>query len=317
VQDEYKYDTKFTTLFGLRYDYNNLHGSIFTPRLSFKYSPNNKNIIRLSGGNGYRVVNLFTEDHAALTGARDVVIAEELKPEQSWNVNLNYTKQVSLTNGFIALDGSAFYTYFTNKIIGDFITDPNKIIYDNLRGYAISKGLTLNTEFSFAHRLKINAGVTFMDVYEKDKDSVGKNIKIPQLFAPRFSGTYAVSYSFPSIGLAIDWTGKLNGKMHLPVLPNDFRPSQSPLFCIMNLQLTKSFKDWEIYGGAKNLLNFVPSNPLLHPDDPFNKAGGKYFDNNGVARFDTNPHGYVFDPSYNYAPIQGLKGFLGVRLTVK
>jgi outer membrane receptor for ferrienterochelin and colicins len=56
---------------------------------------------------------------------------------------------------------------------------------------------------------------------------------------------------------------------------------------------------------------------LLHPDDPFNKPGGKYFNTDGTARSDTNPNGYVFDPSYNYAPIQGLKGFLGVRLTVK
>jgi outer membrane receptor for ferrienterochelin and colicins len=104
---------------------------------------------------------------------------------------------VDLQNGFIYLDGSAFYTYFTNKIVGDFITDPQKIIYDNLTGFAVSKGLTLNTEFSFAHVFKINAGVTYMDVFQMDKDSIGLQTKIPQLFAPRFSGTYAVSYTIP------------------------------------------------------------------------------------------------------------------------
>ena len=136
---------KVTALIGLRYDYNNHHGSILTPRLSFKFSPNKNNTLRLSGGNGYRVVNLFTEDHAALTGARKVVIAEALKPEQSWNVNLNYTKQVNLKRARLMLMEVHFYTYFTNKIVGDFITDPTKIIYDNLRGYAISKGFTYNT----------------------------------------------------------------------------------------------------------------------------------------------------------------------------
>jgi outer membrane receptor for ferrienterochelin and colicins len=30
-------------------------------------------------------VNLFTEDHAALTGAREIIIANNLKPEQSIN----------------------------------------------------------------------------------------------------------------------------------------------------------------------------------------------------------------------------------------
>jgi outer membrane receptor for ferrienterochelin and colicins len=86
----------------------------------------------------------------------------------------------------------------------------------------------------------------------------------------------------------------------------------------MNLQVTKTFKKtWEIYGGVKNLLNFVPVNVYLHADDPFNKPGGKYFDAGGNARQDTNPNGYTFDPSYNYSSIQGAKGFVGVRWTIK
>ncbi len=318
VQDEFKASDQFTTLFGLRYDHNNEHGSIFTPRLSFKYAPNKQNTIRLSGGNGYRVVNLFTEDHAALTGARDVVIAEKLRPEQSWNTNLNYTRQINFSTGYLNLDGSAFYTYFTNKIVGDFITDPLKIIYDNLRGHAISKGLTLNTELTLAHVFKVNAGITYMDVYEMDKDADGNQTKIPQLFAPKFSGTYAISYTFPAQAISIDWTGKVNGSMFLPIVPNDFRPEKSPLYTIMNLQVTKTFVNGlEIYGGAKNLLNFKPQNPLLHPDDPFNKPGGKYYDTNGNPNPATNPNGYVFDPSYNYAQVQGVKGFIGLRWTVR
>ena len=317
VQDEFKSSQKLTTLLGLRYDYNNLHGSILTPRLSFKFSPDANNTIRLSGGNGYRVVNLFTEDHAALTGARQVVIASALKPEQSWNINLNYTRQAKWTEGFVNLDASLFYTYFTNKIVGDFITDPTKIIYDNLKGHAISKGFTLNTDIAVSHRFKINAGITLMDVYQTEKDTLGRALKIPQLFAPSFSGTYAVSYSIPRYAIAIDWTGKVNGSMYLPVVPNDFRPEKSPLYCIMNLQVTKTFlKGWEVYGGVKNLLGFLPKNPLLHPDDPFNKPGGKYFDSNGKANPLTNPYGYVFDPSYNFAPVQGAKGFLGLRYTL-
>ncbi|MCW3110522.1 MAG: outer rane receptor for ferrienterochelin and colicin [Segetibacter sp.] len=318
VQDEWKMNEKLTTLMGLRYDYNNNHGSILTPRLSFKYSPNRLNTIRLSAGNGYRVVNLFTEDHAALTGAREVVINETLKPEQSWNVNLNYSSQVNLNNGSGSFDVSGFYTYFTNKIVGDFLTDPSKIIYENLKGYAISKGITINTDLALTNGIKANAGITLMDVYEMDKNATGIKTKIPQLFAPKFSGTYAISYAFPKKGLSVDWTGRVNGPMYLPVVPNDVRPERSPLYCIMNLQVTKTFNhSFEIYAGVKNLLNFVPSEVYLHSDDPFNKTGGKYFDNNGNPRTDTNPNGYTFDPSYNYASIQGAKGFLGVRWTVK
>lgn len=314
VQDQYTWNSKLTILAGLRYDHNEEHGSIFTPRLSFKFSPDKSNTFRLSGGNGFRVVNLFTEDHAALTGAREVVIASALKPEKSWNANLNYTGFISHSQGYIGIDASAFYTRFTNKIVGDFITDPGKIIYDNLRGYAVSKGLTLNADVGFVNGVKFIIGATYMDVYQVDKDKNAVETKVPQLFAPKISGNFAVSYTLAKHALAFDLTGKINGPMYLPVVPNDFRPEKSPLYTIINLQLTKTFSGgFEVYGGVKNMLDFIPKDPLLHPDDPFNRPGGKYFDQNGNARPDTNPSGYTFDPSYNYAPVQGAKAFLGIR----
>ncbi|WP_379090473.1 TonB-dependent receptor domain-containing protein [Pedobacter sp. UC225_65] len=73
IQDEIKVAKSHSVLAGLRYDYNSVHGNIFTPRLAYKWSINEKNIIRLNAGTGFRVVNIFTEDHAALTGAREVV----------------------------------------------------------------------------------------------------------------------------------------------------------------------------------------------------------------------------------------------------
>lgn len=314
LQDEYKASRQLTVLAGIRYDHHNEHGSIITPRLSFKYAPDANTTFRLSGGNGYRVVNLFTEDHAALTGARDVVITSALKPERSWNGNFNCTRIIRHKNGHINLDGSVFYTYFSNKIMGDFMTDPQKIIYTNLDGYAISKGITFNTDFNFSAGLKINAGATLMDVYTVNKNAAGKKMVNPQLFAPALSGTYAVSYTFYGPRITADLTGKWNGAMHLPVVPGDYRPGKSPFYNIINLQFTKTFTGGiELYGGIKNLLNFLPKDPVLHADDPFDRPGGKYFDANGMARSDTNPHGYTFDPSYNYAAMQGLKVYAGIR----
>jgi hypothetical protein len=43
---------------------------------------NDNNIIRLNAGTGFRVVN-YLPNHAALTGAREIIIANNLKPEQS------------------------------------------------------------------------------------------------------------------------------------------------------------------------------------------------------------------------------------------
>src|SRR5690606_6588562 len=140
-------------LLGARYDYNSIHGSIITPRVNYKWSsPAKTDIIRLSVGNGYRVANVFTEDHAALTGARKVEFTENLKPEKSWNSNLNYVRKMMAGNrSYINLDATAFYTHFSNKIIPDYDTDPNKIIYSNLNGYAVSRGISLNADITFGN----------------------------------------------------------------------------------------------------------------------------------------------------------------------
>ena len=94
LQDEIALNTQNKLLLGARWDKNSLHGTIFSPRLNYKWnSKDNAHIIRLSIGNGFRVSNIFTEDHAALTGAREVEFNGELDPETSWNGNINYVKK--------------------------------------------------------------------------------------------------------------------------------------------------------------------------------------------------------------------------------
>jgi outer membrane receptor for ferrienterochelin and colicins len=262
--------------------------------------------LRLSAGNGFRAVNIFTEDHAALTGAREVVVEDNLKPERSWNVNFNYTNQINFKSGFFSIDFSVFYNYFTNKIIGDFLSDPNKIIYENLDGYATSRGLSLSLDVKLIKNLRINVGTTVMDVFSKEKDSNGDFVKLPQLFAPVFSGVYSVGYNFDRVGLSIDLTGNVKSPMHLPVLVNDFRPEKSPWFTIVNLQLSKKIGRFvDVYAGVKNLFDFVPRDPIIRPFDPFDK---------NVDDPILNPNGYTFDPTYNYSSLQGARGYVGVRV---
>ncbi len=317
AQDEISLTANHKLLLGLRYDYNSIHGNILTPRLNYKWtSTDKKNVLRASVGNGYRVANVFTEDHAALTGARKVEFTEELKPERSWNGNLNYVRKFFLSNGgFVGLDATAFYTFFNNRIIPDYLTDPNKIIYSNLAGNAVSKGISLNIDFSLANGLKVMTGATAMDVFQRQDDGSGNLVKMTQLLTEKFTGVWSVSYSFQQIGLSVDYTGNLYGPMKLPVLgPLDPRPEYSPWWSIQNIQLTKKFNNGlEIYGGVKNLLNFTPTkDAIARAFDPFDK--GVTFDNTGqVVPTPNNPYALTFDPSYVYAPNQGIRAFAGVR----
>jgi outer membrane receptor for ferrienterochelin and colicins len=300
-------------LLGARYDYNSRHGNIFTPRFAYKLSLNQTDALRFNVGRGYRVVNLFTEDHAALTGARDVIIKNALKPEQSWNANLNFVKKIVTGNSFVGLDASLFYTRFSNRILPDYDTNPNQIIYDNLNGYAESKGISLNIDVNLYAPLKIVAGGTLMDNVQVDE-----GVRTRPILTERFMGTWAVTYDFLRAGLTLDYTGNVYGPMRLPLLSEeDPRAEYSPVWSLQNIQLTKKLGERiELYGGVKNLLNFrPPANSIARSDDPFDK--NVQFGSDGqVVATPNNPYRLTFDPSYVYAPNQGIRGFLGFRYRI-
>lgn len=306
VQDEITLHAQHKLLLGARLDYNSLHGTILSPRINYKWnSRDNTQVLRLGVGNGYRVANIFTEDHAALTGARDVIFVGDLKPETSWNGNLNYIKKFYMDGGSVfALDASAFYTYFDNKIIPDYETNVNQIIYANLDGHAVSKGLSLNLDWAHTSGLKAMIGATVMDVY-----SVENNIKEWQMLTEKVMGTWTIGYKLKRANLSIDYTGNIIGAMRLPTLSveggiQDPRPDKSKAWSIQNIQLTKHFNNGlEIFGGVKNLLNWTPTKGgieiISRAHDPFERID--------------DPNLLPFDPSYVYGPNQGIRGFLGVR----
>ena len=317
LQDEIAIQDQHTLLLGTRYDHHSVHGGILTPRIAYKWNPNPTSVFRINAGTGFRVVNLFTEDHAALTGARDVIIENDLKPEKSYNINLNYIKKFYTDSGSIfGLDFSTFYTYFSNKIVPDYETDSNSILYDNLDGHAVSKGISLNTDFSLSNGLKFLVGATAM---ENTITENGK--KEQQMLTEKFTATWAISYTIQPWNLLIDYTGNLYSPMRLPLLGElDPRPAMSPWWSIQNIQMTYSgFKKFEIYAGVKNLLNWTPnkSTPFLlaRSHDPFDK-NVEYDAQGKVLATPENPYALTFDPSYMYAPNQGIRGFLGIRMKI-
>lgn len=334
VQDEIKLAEKHSLLLGMRYDYNSEHGNIFTPRMAYKWRITENDILRLNAGTGFRVVNLFTEDHAAITGARDVVIEEDLKPERSVNVNLNYIKKLQIGDGnLLSFESSAWYTYFSNRILPNYDENPQKIIYRNLDGHGVTRGLSLNMDLAMYNGLKITAGGTWMNVFNKERNEEGLVEKFRPILTENWMGTWAVSYLIKPLNLSVDYTGNIYGPMRLALLSDfDPRPDHSPVWSIQNIQFTwHSGTKIEVYGGVKNLLNWTISksipafeegegagiqSPIARAFDPFNKKV-KYDVNGQIERTQDNPYALQFDPDgYSYGPNQGIRGFLGIRINL-
>ena len=317
-QDEIKLAKMHSVLLGSRLDYNNNHGYIYTPRIAYKWKFTDSDIFRINAGTGFRVVNLFTEEHAALTGSREVIVEEDLKPEKSFNVNVNYLKKIRFENASsLGFDISAWYTHFSNQIIPDYDTNPNKIIYKNLNGFAETKGVSMNIDYMSNFGLKAILGASILNS-ENTKDGVTTT----PILTEKYSANWAISYEILEWGLSFDYTGNLYGPMRLPLLSElDPRSATSPVWSIQNIQATYKWNNkFEIYGGIKNLLNWTPNKKnaflIARPNDPFDE--NVQFDGNGnVIATAENPYALTFDPAYVYAPNQGIRGFLGIRFYLK
>jgi outer membrane receptor for ferrienterochelin and colicins len=309
--DDFTLNRKFRLVAGGRLDYYNLHGVIGSPRLSVKYNQSQWLTLRANGGTGFRVVNLFTEDHAFITGQRMVVIAEELRPEQTVNgtFNLNWVFAPGKGSGTFDLD--VFFTHFFNRIIPDY-DEPQKIIYANSEGYARSMGISASVNMNIFKHLNFNTGITLLNTYQQELDSTGNFENAPIQYAPRWSGVATLSYRFPKQNLILAYTARVTGPMALPEVfdldasgnpLDESRPLDSRPFSIHSLQLNwrPSKKPFDAYIGVQNIFNFFqPASPLSGFNDPNHPAGFSPF----------------FDTAYAYAPMQGREVYVGVRWRV-
>jgi len=308
IQDAWDLSKKVAVLYGSRLDYFQEHGFIPAPRFNLKYKPDTWTTFRLNFGTGFRIVNLFTEDHAFITGSRQVEITEQIQPERSYNgsLNFNYVFTMGSSQGTFNVDG--FYTYFTNAIFPDY-SQPNKIVYKNLDGYAQTRGFSANYSQQFKFPLAVSLSYNMQWADQTDIDELGNKTTGTLEYSPLYSGSLVVNYSYKPWHLNLAYTAKLTGPMQLPevfdldVYGNPLptaRPTTSKPFSMHNVQLTKDFPklNLSIYIGAQNLLDYRQEiSPLVGYNDPNSNAG-------------FSQH---FDTAYAYSTIHGREFYFGLR----
>lgn len=293
VQDEVALGDAVTLLAGMRLDHHAAHGTIPSPRLAVKWTPDAHTTLRVNAATGFRVVSLFTEDHTALTGAREVRIEGNLEPERSVNLTagLNRIASVNGVDDALTIDLDVFYTRFTNRILPDFGTDRSLIIYRNLDGYAETRGVSLALGYATVLQpLGANLGITWQDAYV-----VNDGARSPIVFSPRVQGVFTLSYRLPRAIGSVDWTGRVLGPIQLPEFAG--LPSRSDWFTEQHLQATARMRPGvELYGAVKNVFDFVQRDPIIDPANPFGDA---------------------FDTARVYGPLQGRRILVGMRYIIR
>ncbi|EAY27041.1 TonB-dependent receptor [Microscilla marina] len=280
---------------GVRNDFHNLYGNVFTPRMHLKYSMTPTSIIRVSGGRGFRVANIIPENFGYMISSRNLQVANDLQPEVAWNYGISWTQEVQLgkTKGKITAD---FYrTDFENQIVADLDASASAISFYNLEGRAFANSFQLGLEYEPFKRFDVSVAYKYYDVQSTTNNTLQQQ---PFIAQNRFFLNLAYATRFEK--WSFDFTTQWFGAKRLPNTtgkPEAFRLAQNtPSFFLLNAQVTRNFRNWSLYVGSENLTNFRQDTPIIDPSNPF---------------------GSQFDAGLVWAPVLGRMVYAGLRFFIK
>lgn len=277
---------------GLRADYHNIHGLFFTPRLHMRYSFNKQNIVRASAGKGYRTANVFSENSYLFASSRTIRVLEDLEMEEAWNYGINYTHYRDIHDRELMVNIEFYRSSFINQVIIDMDSDVSSVRIYNLKGDSYSNVFQFESRYELVRGMDVLLAYRWQDVkYTLSEELVEKPL------ATRYKALFNVSYATHLKKWQFDYTAILNGDQRLPDTrsnPQEYqRPDMAPAYLIMNAQITKFFRYWNIYLGAENLTGYTQDNPIIAANDPFSN---------------------YFDASMVWGPLMGRKFYLGIRI---
>lgn len=307
VFGEYSFiiDPKLVVMAGMRLDYNFLYQKLYwTPRVHLKWQVTKDLSIRASAGKGYRSAYVLTENLGLLTSNRSyhVFENEQQRPEEAYNAGFSIVQSFNMPGGKSSVAVDYFYTHFINQTIIDLDKDVHGVYVYNLNGECNGYG-----NVSRSHSAQIEVTLKPFTRFElllayryNDVRYMTNGIMREKVLMSPHKGLVNINYSTRYDRWKFNVTLQVNGPQRLPNTssnPVEYQlPEYSKPYCMLNAQITKKFRRWEIYAGAENMLNYKQENPILSADNPF----GEYFDATMI-----------------YAPISGAMGYLGVRFMLK
>ena len=259
--------------------------AVLAPRVNVKWAPRPDLDARINIGRGYRRIHLFTEEHAALDGSRDIRIEGSLRPEQSWNFNGSANWTVGRDAWFADISAHAFLTRFADRLFADYNASPNSIVYRNIEGLGSTRGVGTDLTLQGRNGLQTTLGATWLRA-EIDEPQGRREIE----FAPRWTANASVACT------RSDWQFNLQaqavGPMRLPDVPG-FDLHSAP-YGLVNGYVGRTFGGrTTVRVGLKNATNTRQPTPLIAADRPFSVD---------------------FDASRVYGPIEGRRAFMEVAI---
>ncbi len=299
AQYTYNLNDKFILLAGLRADYSSRYGTFVTPRLHLKYNPYEWVHLRGSVGKGYRTANILAENNYLLASSRKVNIADNLEQEEAWNAGLNATFYIPIAGKQLTVIGEYYQTNFNNQVVVDMDSNPHAISFYNL---ADGKSYTNSSQIEMSY--PFFKGFTFTAAYrwthstsDYTNQETGVVTRRNKPLLNDYKGLATASYQTPLGKWQFDLTAQFNGGGRMPT-PDAMNPLWAETFAshtVVNGQITRYFRNWNIYLGVENLFDYRQDNPIIDA---------------------ANPRSNNFDATMIWGPVHGRKIYGGLRFTI-
>lgn len=282
-----------TAMIGFRYDRHNLYGDFYTPRFHAKVNLGPLSTFRISAGKGFRSPNIFLENLMILASSKDLEFQEEIKAEEAWNYGAQWTYHFAIDPDrpvSVVLD--YYRTDFRNQVVVDSEQEFDKIYIYNLAGKSYSNSFQAEVTATLFKGFETTLAGRLNDV----KTTLNGDL-LDHPLTSRYKGLIVISYLTPTSKWKFDFTTQLNGKSRLP--RTDYNPEEyqkaeySPVYHLLFGQITRRFKNWELYAGMENITDYRQEDPILSWQEPF------------------SPY---FDSSLVWGPTVGRRIYIGIRL---
>jgi len=280
----------FVLMAGMRTDFHNKYGAFYTPRFHIKYNFNQRTITRVSVGKGYRTANVIAENSPLLVSSRNFKFIESPKQEEVWNYGVAFTRYLKLLNRELTINLEFHRTEFKNQVVVDQDSDNENILVYNLKGEAYSNNYQLEMLYSPIERLDLLLAFRVTDV----KTTINKKHTTVPLVS-KYKSLFTVSYISDLRLWQYDVTFQYNGSGRVPDRAIYLYGQEYDPFLIVNFQITRYFRYFDVYFGAENLTGYKQDNPIISANNPFSKT---------------------FDASTIWAPITGAKFYVGLRYSL-
>jgi len=292
AQYTYTDSSKMTLIAGVRTDLHNIYGTLFTPRLHLRYVISPAFTLRASAGKGFRTSNVLAENAYLLASSREMIIPDDLDIEEAWNTGISLTASVPLAGRTLRLAGEYYHTRFLNQIIIDMDSDADLVKFYNLDGESWSNVFQVEASGQLFEGFDLLAAWRWNDV----RMTIDGTLREKPL-ASRYKGLLTASWLTHLRKWQYDFTLQINGPGRIPSTianPEIYRRADTfGTYAIINAQITRNFRKWNIYLGSENLTGFMQHNPIIAADDPF---------------------GDYFDSSLIWGPVHGRKIYAGIRI---